>query len=398
MKTAAIVAEYNPLHNGHAYHIAKTREVGATHIVVIMSGSAVQRGDFPLLDKFTRARAAVLCGADLALELPAPYACAAANRFAASAVSIAAGIRCDMLSFGCESGDVSLLRRAADAMYCGDTAQRIKQLTAQGTGYPQAAQLAAAQSDPQAADLLCGANNLLAAEYLHAIKVLGADLEPVAVKRRGAQHDAEPEADTASASWLRERLAQGAAAGELSQYIPQSVLSLLEAQQQSGKASGGLEVLQQAALYRLRTISDEECAALADSECGLPQRLCRAAARHGTLERVMSEAGAKQFTAARVRRTVMAMLLQIDRGMYAPAPYARILAANERAADILKNVPADFPVSHSPAKLEKTGALAKSLLLCEHRAFSAFCLAQQSPLPPEQDYTRKFTVENTARV
>ena len=88
MKIAAVTAEYNPFHDGHAYHLQKTREAGATHIVAVMSGSVVQRGDFAVYDKFTRAEAAIAGGADLVIELPAAWACASAPRFASGAAQL----------------------------------------------------------------------------------------------------------------------------------------------------------------------------------------------------------------------------------------------------------------------------------------------------------------------
>ena len=107
-KTAAIIAEYNPFHNGHQLHIARTREhCGAEHIVVIMSGNYVQRGDCAIADKFTRTRMALAGGADLVLELPLPFACGGAETFATGGVGIADALGCvDYLSFGMECGSV----------------------------------------------------------------------------------------------------------------------------------------------------------------------------------------------------------------------------------------------------------------------------------------------------
>lgn len=114
MRIAVIIAEYNPFHNGHAYHIAQTRKNGATHIAVVMSGNFVQRGEPAFLEKHVRARAALSGGADLVLELPLAFACAPAQRFGLGAVYVAEKMGCvDMLSFGSESGDTARLEQAA---------------------------------------------------------------------------------------------------------------------------------------------------------------------------------------------------------------------------------------------------------------------------------------------
>lgn len=94
MTVAAIIAEYNPFHNGHARHIEKTREAGATHVAVIMSGNFTQRGTPAVAEKRARAEAALMGGADLVVELPLPYAAGTAQRFALGAVSIAEGMGC----------------------------------------------------------------------------------------------------------------------------------------------------------------------------------------------------------------------------------------------------------------------------------------------------------------
>ena len=94
MKVTGIIAEYNPFHKGHEYQIKKARELtDADYVIVVMSGDFTQRGAPALLDKYTRARMALACGADLVLELPVRYACASAEFFAGGAVSVLDGLR-----------------------------------------------------------------------------------------------------------------------------------------------------------------------------------------------------------------------------------------------------------------------------------------------------------------
>ena len=113
MRVAGIVAEYNPFHNGHRYQIEATRRAGAECVVAVMSGNFVQRGEPALLDKFTRAKAALSCGVDLVLELPLPFAAAGAQRFARGAVALLDALGCvDTLSFGSECGALPPLLQA----------------------------------------------------------------------------------------------------------------------------------------------------------------------------------------------------------------------------------------------------------------------------------------------
>lgn len=115
-KVAAVICEYNPFHAGHAYHLAQTRSLGATHIVAIMSGSFVQRGEPAMFSKWSRAKCALACGADLVLELPLPWCMSSAEGFARGGVALAHGLGCvDLLSFGSELGETSPLLQAAEA-------------------------------------------------------------------------------------------------------------------------------------------------------------------------------------------------------------------------------------------------------------------------------------------
>ncbi|NLZ45325.1 MAG: nucleotidyltransferase family protein, partial [Clostridiales bacterium] len=116
MKICGIISEYNPFHNGHKFHIEETRKMGATHIVAVMSGNMVQRGDVAILDKHYRARKACENGVDLVIELPCPYACASAEKFAQGAISVLAGFGglVKLISFGSEAEDINLLKKAAN--------------------------------------------------------------------------------------------------------------------------------------------------------------------------------------------------------------------------------------------------------------------------------------------
>ena len=165
MRIAVIIAEYNPFHNGHAYHIAQTRQNGATHIVAIMSGNFVQRGEPAFLEKHIRVRAALSSGADLVLELPLTFACAPAQRFASGAVYMAEQMGCvEMLSFGSESGDADRISRAAAAMDTAQFEQILAEELGAGTSYPLALNRAMERFDSSLAKLTASPNDTLGLE------------------------------------------------------------------------------------------------------------------------------------------------------------------------------------------------------------------------------------------
>ena len=116
MRIAGIIAEYNPFHNGHAWHIARTREAGYDGVIVCMGGHFTQRGEPAMLSKWDRARMALACGADAVFELPALFAVRTADAFARGGVAILGGLGADALSFGSEIDDMALLQKRLAAL------------------------------------------------------------------------------------------------------------------------------------------------------------------------------------------------------------------------------------------------------------------------------------------
>ena len=197
MATAGIVAEYNPFHRGHAWHIARTRRtLGAdTAVICVMSGHWVQRGECALTDKWSRAALALSGGADLVLELPTPWAMASAEAFARGAVGLLAATGVvDVLSFGSETGELAPLRAAAAALDGLDYPERLRAGLARGLSFPAARQAAVG------ADCLASPNDNLGVEYLRA---LPPGMEALTIPRRGAAHDGPAAGGFASASELR---------------------------------------------------------------------------------------------------------------------------------------------------------------------------------------------------
>lgn len=210
MTVTAVIAEYNPFHNGHAYHLREARRrTDADFLIVLMSGDFVQRGEPAILDKYTRAEAALQMGADLVLELPACYSCASAEYFAGGAVSLLNALNCvDYLCFGSESGDSALLSAAADVLLTEPEAYRaaLKEALRAGASYPRALQTALAQAlpDRDALSLLSFPNDILGIEYLKALQRTGSAIRPVIVRRAGSgYHSDRLDAEFPSASAIR---------------------------------------------------------------------------------------------------------------------------------------------------------------------------------------------------
>lgn len=192
MKTAAVIAEYNPFHTGHKHHISQTRELtGADYVLVIMSGDFVQRGAPALLNKYTRARMALLGGADVVLELPVLYATSSAEYFAQSAVTLAQRLGVvDILSFGSESGSLDAITQTASALLACETesSQHLQALLRSGLSYAAAKEKLLACRLPFDADLknlLSLPNNILGVEYCKALLSLKSGITPFTITRQG---------------------------------------------------------------------------------------------------------------------------------------------------------------------------------------------------------------------
>ena len=188
MDFTGIIAEYDPFHNGHAAQLAAVRAAGAQCIAVCMSSGAVQRGGVPILPESVRVRAALDAGADLVVALPAPYACATAEQFAAAGVHLLAALGCDTLAFGAETPDAAALLDTARLLDGEELNARIRQNLATGMTYAAARAAAADALHPGTGGLLRTPNNILGIEYCKAILHRHAALTPLALPRLGAAH------------------------------------------------------------------------------------------------------------------------------------------------------------------------------------------------------------------
>ena len=187
MRTAGIIAEYNPFHNGHAHQISRVRALGFDAVVCVMSPGVVQRGSLALMPAQVRAEAALSCGADVVLCLPAPYAAASAEAFAAAGVRALSALGCvQALCYGAETPDAAAHMRAAKALLCPAFAGRLREELAAGLPFAAARQRAAQAVCGEAGGLLASPNDILGVEYCKAILMQKSALQPLALARRGA--------------------------------------------------------------------------------------------------------------------------------------------------------------------------------------------------------------------
>lgn len=338
MRIIGIVCEYNPFHKGHEYQIAKSRElVGEDAAVVcVMSGDFVQRGEAALFSKYARAEAACRCGADLVTELPIPWAVSSAEGFARGAVSILAGLGAEFISFGSESGDTVELEKIADCLLDAAVHDKIMaEMDADATlSYASAREKALFKTIGETSALISEPNNILAVEYIRAIKELGLNIKPLTVRREGASHDApEKSGGFASASELRRMFEAGE---DCESYIPEAAYRIFKREMQSGRMIDR-DRMDTAVLSRLRSLSENDFETLRDGENGVGRRIFRAVGSGSTLDDIARKASTKRYAFSRIKRMCICASLGISKiGRDDLPKYTRVLAATERGFSVLR--------------------------------------------------------------
>lgn len=357
LSTAGIIAEYNPLHTGHLYHLRETKK-HADRVVVVLSSNTVQRAGPSFFSKWDRARAAVIAGADVVLELPAVWACAPAERFAFAGVRFLHGTGCvDTLSCGSESGDAAALERAAAAAAEAESSPILARFLKDGLTYAAAREKAAsALAGPENALYLRDPNNILAIEYLKANAALPAPMGFMTVKRAGAGHDSDtPIEGFASASMLRAMLGREEQAAQ--GYIPAEVLPVFAAALQEGRYAPGMAQMDRAILYQLSAMTPVQLRALPDISEGLENRFLSAVKEVGSVEELLQMVKTKRYTMSRLRRVLWCMMMGTTAALQQTAPpYLRVLDFRAGSGqELLREMKrkGNLPIYHSMAKLER---------------------------------------------
>ena len=329
MAIVGIICEYNPFHRGHQkqFSMVRQRFGEETVIVCLMSGNYVQRGAPAIFDRAVRAEAALRGGADLVLELPVTASLSSAEGFAAAGVSILSPL-CDYLCFGTESGNADALMRTAQALLSPAFSRELRTGLGAGISFPAARQQAL-EAMGMPGNLLEKPNNILAVEYCKAILSQGSALLPFPITRGGSYHAELPDAENPSATALRRCILTGA---RWLDYVPEEAVPCFESAAVHTPAAG-----ERAILARLRTMTDAEFAALPYGSEGLWRRLMHASREAGSLEEILTRVKTKRYTRTRLDRMVLCAFLGLtEKDLSAPAPYARILAFNDRGRAALK--------------------------------------------------------------
>lgn len=325
MKHVGIICEYNPFHTGHARLLGEVR--GAKTVIALMSGDFTQRGEAAILPPVSRAAMAVACGADLVLELPFPFSASSARYFATAGVRALASLGIDTLAFGSETGDLARLVEIGARAPEGDFRKSVANVS-QKTG--DAAAYFAALGDN------FSSNDILAVEYLRAIRREAPHVTPFAVCREGAKYRETvlKNGEYPCATALRQALATGR---DVAEHIPPEARGILaDAIARYGIADTARLGTAMLALLRANGGENGAFAGIADCGGGLLGRLSGAAWQADSYGALCMKSATKRYTDGRIRRALLYLLSGVRQEDLAAHPvYLRLLAANARGREFL---------------------------------------------------------------
>ncbi len=338
MKLMAVICEYNPFHNGHAYQLNEQKKaLSCDGVICLMSGSFVQRGEPAICDKWARAEMALTCGCDLVLELPVVYSLQSAEGFARGAVSLLKKIGAEgYLAFGSECGDVTKLQKLASYAETDEYQTSLKNALLKGLSYPAACSLALASNPDLAVDLNQKPNDILGVEYVKAINETKVQLTPAVLRRIGDYNSQEPVDNILSATGIRQKMMVGE---DVHTYMPPKAHAVLQREIKEGKAPVTADALTKLLQYSLLRADKAELCDICGISEGLENRVIDAAATLHSFNEIAQAAKTKRYPQTRLQRAMINILLGLTKKDAALSPaYARVLGMNENGSAILKEL------------------------------------------------------------
>lgn len=372
MHVTGLITEYNPFHNGHLFHLKKAKETtGADYTAVVMSGSFVQRGAPAVFDKYSRARAALLSGADLVFEMPAPFSTASAREFASYAVALFTALGAvDSICFGSECGKIEPILHTARLLNeeSEPFKKRLQDFLKEGKTFPEARSAALAEEGEEAAKLLSTPNNILGVEYCQAVLRQRSPLSCFTIKREGkGYHDPSLDGVLGSALAVRQALQSGTDVQALRFLLPDPSFD-------SVCRSIPVFLDDFSGLLNYRLLTEQEPERYAEIRPELAARIKKLAPGFASFDQRIKELKSRQLTYTGVSRGLIHLILGIEQRQMdlfkeaGFAPYARILGFRKSAAPLLRqikensSIPVISKLAGAEKRLDPAGA---AMLACE---------------------------------
>lgn len=302
-RVLGVIAEYNPFHNGHLYHLQKSiQETESDYVVAIISGNFVQRGNVSVINKWKKAEMALKLGIDLVIELPTLYSISSAENFASGAVKILDSMKIvKSISFGTETSDMAALNNVANLLvqepkeYQSLLAEELKK----GVSFPKAREIAVLKimnDDIRYGNILSSPNNILAIEYLKSLKKLKSTMKPFIVKREKVYYNDEAVVDDfASATAIRRLLARRQNE-DIRRVMPKSSYEILIEELEKENVVLDIVQYEKEIIYNLRNMSLKQIKDLPDVSEGLEYSIKNAVNSCNNLQELINIIKSKRYT------------------------------------------------------------------------------------------------------
>ncbi len=348
MNVVGIIAEYNPMHKGHIYNIAKAKELtNADYVIVVMSGSFTEQGNISVIDKFNRATCAVQNGADMVIELPTIYATSSAENFALGAVNILNSLGIvTHLAFGAESQDIQPLKDIANTYltHKGEIIAKTKEYTKQGINSGEAYTKSLKCFVGNIGDEITLPNNILGIEYIKALIAVNSQIEPVLVHRQFSNHlDVEiaKYAEYASSTSIRNILCNNDLTEEgkldkIKDVVPENTYAFL-----SHGTFNTNEDIWNVLKYEITKLNTHGLKEIHEVTEGLENKIYKQALTCNSYDQFIFGIKSKRYTLSKIKRICIYIILGITKEKYEQlknVSYARILKVKQASSTLLSQV------------------------------------------------------------
>ncbi len=352
MKVLGLITEYNPFHNGHKYHLMKSKKItNSTHIVVAMSGNFLQRGEPALINKWTRAKMAIREGADLVIEVPTVFACNSAEYFALGSIGTLNSLNIvNSICFGSEMGSIDTLDNLADIFINEPLEFKniLKIYLSKGDPFPVARQKAISNyfNNNEYNNILNNPNNILGIEYLKALRLLNSKIKPITIKRIKAHYNSRDiNGKICSATAIRELLNNNIKKiNELESVMPNNSYEILRKSIKEGKGPVFLHNLEDIILYKFRTMSLDRLKEIHDVNEGFENRLKKASIEAQNFYDFIDRIKTKRYPLTRIQRIIIKTLLEMTKNdvqiltKEKGPQYIRVLGFSEAGTSLLREL------------------------------------------------------------
>lgn len=399
-----IIAEYNPFHNGHLYHLLKSKEkANADYVIAVIGGNFTQRGEPSFLDKWSKTEMALKNGVDLVIELPTLYSTSSAENFADGAIKILNSLNIvDCVSFGTETDNLARLNSIATILHeePKDFKTLLESELKKGISFPKARENALNKYlNSNESKILSSPNNILAIEYLKALKKYKSHIRPIAIKRKDSGHlTLDYTGSITSATAIRNMLKTNNTKNIKNVLTPVSY-TILKDELKSGHYVSDISLFEKIIIYKLRTMPLSEISNIPDVSEGLENSIKKAANSCNSIDEIINIVRSKRYTETRIKRILLYVLLNITKKDIALSkrtkPYIRVLGFNENGKKIVSQISKNNPTLSIVTSVKKfldskPNKSLKTMIDIDIYATNVYTIGFQNDSWNNLDFTKKI--------